>query len=139
VDNDHLAQVISHATAPAFLLSAVVGLVSILILRTGTIIDRIRSLNDISENDTARVRLKSDIRRLKRRETLLNKAIKLAISAGISTTLLMVLAFAFAFLGLRHEPVAAVLFVVAVALLGASLCRLAQEMRIALHDLEHYR
>jgi hypothetical protein len=60
-DLSQLSQVISHATAPAFLIGAV-AFVSILIARMNDIIDRIRSLNSIADDDTPRARLKSDIR-----------------------------------------------------------------------------
>ena len=63
-DLSQLSQVISHATAPAFLLGAVAGFVSILITRMNGIIDRIRSLNSIADDNTTRARLKSDIPRL---------------------------------------------------------------------------
>ena len=41
-DLDHLTQVISHATAPAFLLGAVAGFLSILVTRLERTIDRHR-------------------------------------------------------------------------------------------------
>jgi hypothetical protein len=128
-----------HATAPAFLLGAVAGFISILITRATGVLDRLRSLNEITEDDTARVELKSDIPRLKRRERLLSDAIRLALGSGICTTLLLALAFMSAFLGFRHEYGAGLLFIVAVGLLGVSLFRFAQEVKVALHDLEHYR
>ena len=71
-DTQQLAQVMSQATAPAFVLGAVAGFVSILLGRMTTIVDRIRSLNEISEDDRARAHLKSDIPRLQRRASLLN-------------------------------------------------------------------
>ena len=64
MDLTQLSQVISHATAPAFMLGAVAGFVSILIARMNGIIDRIRSLNTIADDDASRARLKSDIPRL---------------------------------------------------------------------------
>ena len=77
-DLDQLSQVISHATAPAFLLGAVAGFVSILIARMSGIIDRVRSLNMISDDDAARAHLKADIPRLKHRARLMNDAINAA-------------------------------------------------------------
>jgi len=138
-DVDQLAQIMSHATAPAFILGAVAGFISILIARMEIIVGRIRSLNEIADDDTARARLKSDIPRLKRRATLLTSAIRSALGSGICTALLLVVAFVSAFLRLRHEYGVGVLFVVAVALLGASLFRFAQEVRIGLSEADHYR
>lgn len=46
-----LSHVISEATAPAFLLGAVAAFVSILLGRLTAVIDRIRQLNDIDDED----------------------------------------------------------------------------------------
>ena len=137
-DLSHLSQVISHALAPAFLLGAVAGFVSILVGRINGIIDRVRTLNMIGDGDSPRSCLKSDIPRLKRRARLLNAAIRLALASGISTTLLVVLAFASAFLGLRHEPVAGALFMLALGLLGAALFTFAREVWVGLNEFDHY-
>jgi hypothetical protein len=138
-DVDQLAQIMSHATAPAFILGAVAGFISILIARMETIVGRIRGLNEIADNDAARAQLKSDIPRLKRRAKLLNSAIRLALGSGICTSLLLVVAFVSAFFRLRHEYGVGLLFVVAVVLLGASLFRFTQEVRIGLSEADHYR
>jgi hypothetical protein len=136
---DQLSQIMSHAIAPAFLLGAVAAYISILLSRMTTVVDRIRSLNDIADEDAARVRLRSDIPRLKRRAELLNKATYLALGSGICTTFLLILGFVMAFFGFQHEYGVGLLFIVAVCLMGASLARFAQEVRIALHEFEHYR
>jgi Protein of unknown function (DUF2721) len=137
-DLDQLSQIISHAMGPAFLLGSVAGFVSILIARMNGIIDRIRTLNMIADNDGPRARLKSDIPRLKRRARLINSAIHLAVGSAICTTLLVILAFASAFIGVRHEPVAGVLFMIALGLLGGSLFMFVREMRIGLNEFDHY-
>ena len=101
---EQLSTMISHAVAPAFLLGAIAALVSILTARMAGITDRIRSLNQIADTDTARKWLKNDIVRLKRREILLNQALYLAVAGGISVTILLLTGFVAAFLGFRHEP-----------------------------------
>jgi len=45
--------VISQATAPAFILGAVAGFVSILLGRMTAVVERIRHLNDITDTDTS--------------------------------------------------------------------------------------
>lgn len=135
---DRLAHVISHAVAPAFLLGAVAGFISILTTRMGGIIDRIRTLNAIAEGDTARSTLKADIPRLKRRTKLLNQAVYLSLASGICGTLLIMAAFASAFLGVRHEPFVALLFVISVGLLGMSLYKFARDVKIALHEYDDF-
>lgn len=138
-DAVQLARVISEATAPAFVLGAVAGFVSILQGRMTSVVERIRSLNDVSDNDSTRAHLKSDIPRLRRRAGLLNDATSLALASGMCTSLLLVVGFGCAFLRLQHVYGAAGLFLVAVALLGASLFKFGQEVRIGLAEADHYR
>ncbi len=134
-----LAQVMSHATAPAFVLGAVAAFVSVLLNRLTNVLDRIRSLHEIADDDDARAYLKSDIPRLRKRAQLLNKATHLALLSGLCTSLLLVVGFASAFLRLHHEYGAGLLFAVAIALLGAALFRFGQEVRIGLAEADHYR
>ena len=138
-DTGQLSQVMVQATAPAFILGAVAGFVSILLGRTTSVIDRIRSLNEIADGDTARAHLKSDIPRLRRRVTILSSATHLALTSGMCTSLLLVVGFGSAFFRLQHEYGAAILFALAVALLGGSLFRFGQEVRIGLSEIDHYR
>jgi len=138
-DVGQLSQVMSQATAPAFVLGAVAGFVSILLGRMTTVLDRIRNLNEIADDDSRRAPLKSDIPRLRRRATLLNSATHLALASGMCTSLLLVVGFGSAFLKLQHEYGAALLFLLAVALLGGSLFRFGQEVRIGLRETDHYR
>ena len=135
---ERLSQVIAHSMAPAFLLGAVAGFVALLMGRMNGIIDRTRAINAIPDHDTARAYLKSDLPRLERRAKLVNTAIYLAVGSAISTTLLLMMAFAAAFLGLRHEPGAGGLFLMALALMCAALVALAREVRIALSEFDHH-
>ena len=134
-----LSQMMSQATAPAFVLGAVAGFVSILLGRITNVVDRIRTLNDVSDNDCDRARLKSDIPRLWRRAGLLNSATNLALSSGMCTSLLLVVGFASAFFRLQYVYGAGVLFVSAVSLLGAALFKFGQEVRMSLSEADNYR
>lgn len=138
IQTEQLSQVIAQATAPSFLLGAVSGFVAVLMGRMNGVIDRIRAVNAIPDDDSARAYLKADLPRLKRRAALLNSAIYLSVGAAICTTMLVILAFLSALLGLRHEPGAALMFVVALGLMAASLVVLAREVRIALTDYDHH-
>jgi ABC-type spermidine/putrescine transport system permease subunit I len=137
-NSDTLSAMISHAIAPAFLLGAVAALVSILIARMSGIIERIRALNQIKQDDAERAWLKDDVNRLLRREKYLNQALFLSVTAGIATTALLLIGFVSAFLGFRHEPTAAGLFVVALLLLACSLGRFLQEIRISISEHDHH-
>ncbi|TCL71359.1 DUF2721 domain-containing protein [Rhizobium sp. BK251] len=139
VDADQLSTMISHAIAPAFLLSAIAALVSILINRMADVTERIRTLNQISESDAERAWLKADTARLQKRERLLNSALHMGVIGGIGITCLLLLGFVVAFFGYRHEPGAALLFVVALCFLLASLFRFLQDVRLSLSEHDHHR
>jgi hypothetical protein len=117
----------------------VAAFIAVLLSRMTVVLDRIRSLNEIADDDAVRAHLKSDIPRLRQRAKLLNSAVYLALSSGICTSLLLVVGFASAFFRLRHEYGAGFLFALAIGLLGGSLFRFAQEVRIGLSESDHYR
>jgi len=136
--HEHMSQVIAHVLPPAFLLTALAGFVNVLAGRLNNIIDRTRRINSIAADDTARAHLKADLPRLQRRARLVNNSIYFAVGAAISITLLLIVAFVSAFLGQRHEVAVGLAFLVALALMCASLVTLAREVRIALRDLDHH-
>jgi hypothetical protein len=135
---EELSQIISQATAPAFLLGAMAGLVSVLIGRLNRIIDRTNALTAVRDEDPARGHLRMDIPRLERRAKLVNKAIEFAVISGIFTTLLVLIAFASAFVGVGHAYAAALLFMLAVGSFGISLIYLWAEVRISLSQFDFY-
>jgi len=135
---EQLSQIISQATAPAFLLGAMAGLISVLVGRLNRIIDRTNALTAVPNEDPARGHLRMDIPRLERRAKLVNKAIEFAVISGIFTTLLVLIAFASAFLGVGHAYGAAVLFMLALGSFGVSLIYLWAEVRISLSQLDFY-
>jgi len=134
----HLAQVISQAAAPAFLLGALAAFIAVLISRLNRIIDRTMVLNAISDDDTKRCRLKADLPRLMRRAVMLNRAILWAVIGSIAVTLLVIIAFASALLQVRHELGVAILFMIALGAFAISLVDFAREVRIALSEFDHY-
>jgi hypothetical protein len=133
-----LSQVIAQAIAPAFILGALAAFISLLILRMNRVVDRSQTLNAIGGDDPARVHLKTDLPRLKRRAALLNRAILYASISAIFATLVVMVAFVSAFFGIRHERGIAVLFIVTLGFLAASLINIARETRIALHEFDYY-
>jgi hypothetical protein len=138
-DLSQLSQIISHATAPAFLLGAVAGFVSILTTRMNRVIDQLRDLTMSVDDDPAEARRKASIPLLRRRAQLLNHALRLALASGICTTLLVALAFASAFVGLRHEQMVGILFILALGLLAASLFAFTREVWLGLHEVDQDR
>ena len=113
--------------------------VAVLLNRMTSVIERIRSLNEIADGDTARAHLKSDIPRLRQRAKLLNSATHLALLSGMCTALLLVVGFASAFFRLRHEFGAGVLFALALVLLGGAIFRFGQEVRLGLSEADFHR
>jgi hypothetical protein len=137
-DIERLEKVIAMTVAPAFMFGGIAGFIALMIGRLNSVIERSRSLNAIAERDAGRGHLRSDIPRLVRRAQLVNRAIYLAIGSALALALLILLSFASAFLGLHHAPLAAMLFVLAVALLGTALLYFGREVRIALTQLDHH-
>jgi Protein of unknown function (DUF2721) len=133
-----LSQVISQAVAPAFILGALAAFISVLILRMNRVVDRSQALNAIGGDDPARVHLKTDLPRMKRRAALLNNAILFASFSAIFATLLVIVAFVSAFFGIQHERGIAILFIVTLGFFAAALINLARETRIALHEFDYY-
>ena len=133
-----LSHVISQAAAPAFLLGAFAAFIAILTSRINTIINRTIVLNGISQSDTARQQLKTDVPRLMRRAAMLNRAIFWAIVASLTTTILVIVAFVSAFLRVEHERGVAILFVAALGAFSLALLDFAREVRIALSDADHH-
>jgi hypothetical protein len=138
-DAVQISQVMTEATAPAFVLGAVAGFTSILLGRMTSIMDRIRNLNEISNDDTSRAHLRSDIPRLQTRVKLLNSATRLALASAVCTCLLLFVGFMSAFLRLRHAYGAGTLFALAVLLLGVSLFKFGREVKIGLSEADHFR
>ena len=134
----HLSQVIHDVTAPAFLLGALAGFISLLMARMNRVIDRSQALNAIGDNDDVKGHLKSDIPRLKRRAALLNWAIFFSTISAIVASFLVIVSFASAYLSLQHEYVVGFLFILSIGFFVTSLLSLALETRIALHEFDHF-
>ena len=138
-DAGQLSQVMAQSAAPAFVLGAVAGFVSILQGQLTGVVNRIRTLNEIADDDTVRGRLKFDIPNLRRRVRLLRSAVLLALASGFCTALLLLVGFVSAFFRLPHIYGAAFLFTLAVGLLAGSLFRYGQEVSAGLSEADLYR
>lgn len=135
---DHLSQIISQVVAPSFLLGAVAGFLSMLHTRQTGVIDRIRYLNAIPQDDPDRAFLKPDIERLRRRSRLLSRSIFFGIAAGITTTLLIITAFAMAILHMQHIWGTAIMFILSLALFCAALVYLVLDSFNAVTEYDHF-
>lgn len=133
---NQLSLVISQAAAPAFLLGAIASFLSVLVSHMGRIIDRLRAINALAEGDPTRDELRATLPNLKIRVGLVHRAIFWAIGSGIVTCLLMIAGFVSAYFGLRHEPGAVLLFILALGLFTVALLAFAREVSIALKQPE---
>lgn len=136
--SDELGRVMVRAAAPVFLLGAVAAFISVLTTRLSRIVDRMRVINRVSQDDHDRIFLKADIPRLQRRAERIHRAILLSLLSGIATTFIVIFMFGAAFVGIVHEWGAAILFIAAQALFAASLVYFALELRVGLNDFDNY-
>ena len=133
-----ISHVIALATAPAFLLGGIVGFLTLLVGRMARIMDRVRFLDEIDDQDNRRARLKADVPDLRRRARLIHLSMTLSIVSGVVTALLVVIAFVGALLDLELEILIASLFVLSLLAFVIALGVMVQEAVIALRELAHY-
>jgi hypothetical protein len=133
---DQLSLVISQAAAPAFILGAVASFLAVLTSHMNRIVDRARVIDTIADDDPDKAHIKTLLPLLRARVRMVNRAIFWAVGSGISTCLLMIVAFGSAYFGIRHEQGAAILFTLSLGLFTASLIAYAREVRSALKHLD---
>ena len=126
-DIDHFSQVITHATAPAFMLGAVAAFLSILFARLERVADNNKALQTSGvERDLADRLAAAYLRRME----LLSRAILLAVLSALTTAALLIVAFLAALSGVGHGRIVALMFTVALMLLIAALVELVLELRV---------
>ena len=133
-----LSQVISQSIAPAFILGAVSGFISVLVTRLNRIIDRCRELGAAEGAERARGGAPGDLATLNARAALINRALLWAIASALTTLILMILAFFDAFFHFPHESGVAILFVLALGFFGAALVDFAMEIRLVIKDPNNF-
>jgi hypothetical protein len=133
-----LSQVISQVAAPAFLLGAVVSLISVLISRMAQVVDRACTLDALDDDTDTTAKLKSDIPRLKRRAELLNKAVFFSTISAITTSLIIIFAFVSASFNIEYVYGVGILFILSVGFFTTALVNLAREIRMSLKDSDYF-
>jgi hypothetical protein len=134
-DIERLTRIFQQATAPAFLLGAVAGFVSLMYSRLNHILERLRSM-DGAEPDDARLGALREI--LRRRARLLSRGILASLYGAICSTLVLAILFVSEILGLRYAFFAPMLFALATIALGVGLVRFIQEARLGLAEAEEF-
>jgi hypothetical protein len=132
----HLATVISQIAAPAFLLSAEAELLAVIIARKDRIVDRARLLTGKDGNGDRLQAKPGELSWLKQRAILLHRSVYCSAASAMLTSLLVITAFATAFLGYRHEYGAGLLFVMALGLFVISLVYFAREVHISASEVD---
>ena len=138
-DTKQLSEIFAQAIAPSFFLGAIAAFVSLMASRLSAVVERLRTLNAIDDDDHARAHLKGDLERLKRRARYLNSGIVASLHGGLCATLLLAILFLSALFRLKHAYGAPFLFVLATCFLGFALFRFAQEARIGLTVADEYQ
>jgi hypothetical protein len=132
-----IAQTIQLALAPVFVLVAIGNIMNILSQRLSRVVDRSRVLQgkhgetEGPEHDLVVI----EIRLIARRIKLISRAILLLVVSGLTIGLTVVVLFLEEFLQLDLQQIAAVGFIVAIALLMGALWLFMQETRAATRAL----
>ena len=134
---EHLAQVISHVVAPAFLLTAVGSFTSVISDRLLSVAGRIGQIQQSGVPEHLAGHHKQALQRLRSRARLLNVSILFAILSGVVAVLLIIGTFLAALRNVHHVWVAAALFMTAAIFLFCALVTFAVDVKMALtgHDL----
>jgi hypothetical protein len=127
---EQLSNVISQVTGPAFLLAAEAQLLSVLVSRLERIVDRSRTIARVEADNVEYADLQAELPILKRRGFLIHYAMYWGVASCIVTSVLVIVSFTAAYLHMRHEYGAAILFALAMALFTAALIAFARELQL---------
>lgn len=129
-----VAQTITLALSPIFMLTAIGQLLNVLAGRLSRVVDRVRvlegSLRQYDGED--RARLIWELRVLDRRISIINASLFLAVSSAVLTSLVVALLFVTTLAHLHFATIVALLFILAMLLLIASLAYFMMEVRVSL-------
>ena len=131
------ARAIQLSIAPVFLLAGIGAFMNVIASRLARVVDRARVLE--LEHDAAggadHPRWIAELRMLESRMTLASKSIYLCTASGLAVCALVIMLFVGEVIAFDLGRVIAVLFVVAVSLLGAGMVLFLAETRIAVRSL----
>lgn len=127
---EQLSNVISQVTGPAFLLAAEAQLLAVLVSRLERIVDRSRMIAQTDASSAEYAHLQAELPILRKRGMLMHYAMYWGVASCIVTCVLVIVSFAAAYLHVRHEYGAGLLFAVAMALFTAALVAFARELQL---------
>jgi len=128
-----IAQTIQLALAPVFLLVAIAGIMNILSLRLGRVVDRSRYLLDrhSETHGTDHDVVVLEIRALDRRIAIIGRAILLLVLSGLTIGVVVTMLFLEEIFDVAIQQVAATAFILAISLLMWALLLFLRETRLA--------
>lgn len=109
-----------------------------LFARMSTVAERIRTLKAVPDDHPEHFDHQTDIVHLRRRVRVMHRSILLAIGSGITTTILIIMAFANALLKSQHLWGSAALFMIALMFFCASLVLLAIDVAVSVDEYDRY-
>ena len=133
-----IAQTIQLALAPVFMLVAIGNIMNILSTRLGRIVDRSRILQErhVQTEGGEHDEIVREIRLIDRRITLIAKAIRLLVTAGLAVGVVVTLLFIEEFVGTNLQAVVAGAFLLAIGLIMWALLLFLSETRAATAALQ---
>lgn len=132
---EQLSTVISQVTGPAFLLAAEAQLLAVLVSRLERIVDRSRMIAQTDGASAEYAHLQAELPILRQRGMLMHYAMYWGVASCIVTSVLVIISFAAAYLHMRHEYGAGLLFALAMALFTAALIAFARELQLAFLEI----
>ena len=137
VNDAMIAQTIQLALAPVFVLVAIGNIMNILSSRLGRVVDRSRQLQKLftETEGEAHDLVVREMRLTNQRILIIGKALRLLVGSGLSIGFTVALLFVEEFAHLGLNPVAAMTFILAIALLMWALLLFLRETREATEAL----
>jgi MFS family permease len=132
-----VVSVLQTALTPAFLLVAVGSLLNVLTGRLSRIVDRSRDLQrqHAETEGNAHDRVVSELRIIERRMRVVGSSILLAVLAAITVCIMIGLLFLMGLSDISGAAAVVAVFMVALALLSASLFQFVHEIRLATYAI----
>lgn len=140
-DSSELAKLMSSSIAPVFLITGISGILSIMSLRYGRVIDRIRTLlrdgPKLYRKDIGMDHLNRELKSLYKRARLLRMSIILAVVSIFSISFTIFVLFFSLSYGLEAPYVPQSFFIIALILLMIGLALFIQDFAMSLACIEH--
>ncbi len=132
-----VAQTITLALSPIFMLTAIGQLLNVLAGRLSRVIDRVRALEQLHPRSTGPEHDRHiwELRLLDRRISIINASLFLAVSSAVMTSLVVAALFVATLAKLHFASAVAISFILAMILLIASLVSFMFEVRLSLRAI----